>query len=194
MEGSSCKPISLNEELCEIKIQIKETLIEKNKLYGDSALNPRRVMSKVSSAEGIAIRLDDKINRLLNSPVSSKTKHKIFRKNDVFDTIGYSILYTIATTRESDDTEKSFSKEIDDAIEKIFLPSSDEESLLPTILDGIKIGSIKSEEMFFTCLDKIVKDAMSGEVPTLISVFNLSKLCLYIAAFRNFSYFDDQID
>ena len=43
---------------------IKNMLIEKNMKYGDSALNPVRIMSKADSVEQIKVRIDDKLSRL----------------------------------------------------------------------------------------------------------------------------------
>lgn len=47
-------------------IQLIDHLIEKNRKYGNSALNPIRVMSTLSTVEQLYIRLDDKLNRLMN--------------------------------------------------------------------------------------------------------------------------------
>lgn len=68
---------------------VKAMLIAKNKKYGDSALNPIRVFSKADTKEQIRVRIDDKLNRIIN------------RKNDededvILDLIGYLILYQIA--------------------------------------------------------------------------------------------------
>lgn len=68
---------------------IKQLLINKNRKYGDSAVNPRRVFSSASPMEQILVRLDDKVNRWLN------------RQNDddediILDLIGYLILYRVA--------------------------------------------------------------------------------------------------
>lgn len=40
-------------------------LIEKNRSYGKSILNPVRIFSKSDALEGINIRIDDKLSRLL---------------------------------------------------------------------------------------------------------------------------------
>ena len=64
---------------------ISQILVEKNKRYGNSALEPLRIFSKLAAKEGIRQRLDDKLQRIRNS-----TEH---RKNDVFDIIGYLVLY-----------------------------------------------------------------------------------------------------
>jgi hypothetical protein len=43
---------------------IKDLLLQKNAKYGDSALNPVRVMSQASPVEQILVRIDDKLSRI----------------------------------------------------------------------------------------------------------------------------------
>lgn len=43
---------------------IMSVLLDKNRKYGDSAINPRRLFSKAEAIEQINVRLDDKISRL----------------------------------------------------------------------------------------------------------------------------------
>jgi hemerythrin-like domain-containing protein len=74
---------------------IKALLLEKNRKYGDSAINPIRIFSKQNATEQILVRLDDKINRIKN------------RQNDededvIQDLIGYLILYRIALKMENE--------------------------------------------------------------------------------------------
>lgn len=66
--------------------RVKEILIEKNRKYGNSALDPVRVFSKASPDEQILVRMDDKLSRIRN------------RQNDddedpFVDLLGYLILY-----------------------------------------------------------------------------------------------------
>jgi len=63
-------------------------LSEKNKRYGNSALEPLRVFSRADAAEGIMVRIDDKLSRIRNSDK--------LRKNDISDLIGYLVLLCIA--------------------------------------------------------------------------------------------------
>jgi hypothetical protein len=69
--------------------QIKDMLIEKNKSYGDSALDPVRIFSKADTVEQIKVRIDDKLSR-----VSRGTE--FYGDNDVDDLIGYLILLKLA--------------------------------------------------------------------------------------------------
>jgi hypothetical protein len=74
------------EKITKVCDEIKALLLEKNKRYGDSALNPLCVFSgaRLGAEDSICIRLDDKIKRIMNSQ-----EH---RKNDIADLIGYLIL------------------------------------------------------------------------------------------------------
>lgn len=70
---------------------IKETLLEKNRRYGNSTATPIKVFSLLDSKEGIFQRLDDKLKRI---KTSRETGFPL-RKNDVFDTIGYLCLLCV---------------------------------------------------------------------------------------------------
>ena len=45
---------------------ILNLLIEKNKAYGNTALNPSNIFSKLNSTEAICARIDDKLARISN--------------------------------------------------------------------------------------------------------------------------------
>jgi hypothetical protein len=66
---------------------LRDFLLEKNKRYGDSVLNPVHVFSKLDAEAGARVRIDDKISRINNS--------EELRKNDVCDLIGYLILLCV---------------------------------------------------------------------------------------------------
>lgn len=72
---------------------IRETLIEKNRKYGDSALNPVRIFSKASADEQIRVRLDDKLKRIANQQADEDEDAEL-------DTLGYIILLKIAQKRK----------------------------------------------------------------------------------------------
>ena len=82
------------DEIREIMGAMTDLLLEKNRRYGDSAITPKNIFSKLPGEAGILIRLDDKISRIMNSDE--------VRLNDVCDLIGYETLLLIArkTTRQ----------------------------------------------------------------------------------------------
>jgi hypothetical protein len=66
----------------------KKMLSEKNKRYGNAALDPLGIFSKEGdSLRSMFVRLDDKLSRIKNS--------EELRKNDVSDIIGYLMLVCI---------------------------------------------------------------------------------------------------
>lgn len=69
--------------------EIKELLIEKNRKYGDSAINPIRILSKSSNTEQILVRIDDKLNRIKNMQHDED-------EDVITDLIGYLVLYKVA--------------------------------------------------------------------------------------------------
>ncbi len=68
---------------------MKAVIIEKNRRYGDSALSPRRIFSRLDAGEGIKVRIDDKISRIMNN-------NGEIRKNDVADLMGYLALLAVS--------------------------------------------------------------------------------------------------
>lgn len=74
---------------------IRDVLLEKNRRYGNSALEPVRIFSKAEPESGILIRLDDKLSRIKNSDE--------LRKNDVFDLLGYLTLLCVQKKWTFDD-------------------------------------------------------------------------------------------
>lgn len=77
--------------------QIKELLLEKNKKYGDSALDPARVFSKASPVEQILVRIDDKLNRIKQGAGLLANDEDV-----IMDLIGYLILLKIALSRNTE--------------------------------------------------------------------------------------------
>lgn len=69
--------------------EICKLLMEKNRKYGNSALEPKRIFSKSDTLEQLNVRIDDKLSRIAN------------RQNDEdedveLDLIGYLILKRVA--------------------------------------------------------------------------------------------------
>jgi hypothetical protein len=78
------------EKLDLIAKEITDLLKEKNKAYGNTALNPPGIFSKLNAAEAICARLDDKISRIKNKGINDKTE------DTVDDLIGYLLLLKMA--------------------------------------------------------------------------------------------------
>lgn len=68
-------------------------LLDKNRKYGDSALNPVRVFSKASPLEQLKVRMDDKLSRLRNAQDDED-------EDPITDLIGYLVLYKVALLQE----------------------------------------------------------------------------------------------
>lgn len=73
----------------EVLEQIERMLIEKNRKYGNSALEPIGVFSKLSPKEGLLIRIDDKLKRIKNGSLDKDDE------DVVNDLIGYLVLLKI---------------------------------------------------------------------------------------------------
>jgi hypothetical protein len=74
----------------EVLDSIEKMLIEKNRKYGNSALEPLGVFSQLSAKEGLLIRIDDKLKRIKNGSLEKDDE------DVVNDLIGYLILLKIS--------------------------------------------------------------------------------------------------
>jgi hypothetical protein len=79
---------------------LKDLLLDKNDAYGDSALNPVGIFSRLKATEAIKIRLDDKLKRIANVGVNDETE------DTLMDCAGYMILLMIAIDNESNDIQE----------------------------------------------------------------------------------------
>ena len=66
-------------------IRIANMLLEKNIAYGNSALSPIQIFTKIPPGDQLDVRIDDKLNRIKNG--SSYTGD-----NDLLDLVGYIVL------------------------------------------------------------------------------------------------------
>ncbi len=69
--------------------EIGALLIEKNRKYGNAALDPIRIFSKANSVEQLLVRIDDKLNRLKNQQLDDD-------EDAITDLMGYLVLLKIA--------------------------------------------------------------------------------------------------
>jgi hypothetical protein len=74
----------------EVLDSIEKMLIDKNRKYGNSALEPLGVFSQLSAKEGLLIRIDDKLKRIKNGSLEKDDE------DVVNDLIGYLVLLKIS--------------------------------------------------------------------------------------------------
>lgn len=67
---------------------LKELLLQKNRAYGNAALDPVRIFSKAPADEQIRVRLDDKLSRLARGHAAGEDVE--------LDLMGYIILLRVA--------------------------------------------------------------------------------------------------
>jgi hypothetical protein len=91
--------VSKQTELAISKIcsEIEQMLIDKNRAYGDSALDPVRIFSKDNALEQLYVRIDDKLSRVSRG-------HEYPGDDTINDLIGYLVLLLIARDRQDHDT------------------------------------------------------------------------------------------
>ena len=68
---------------------ISDLLLEKNRKYGNSALEPSRIFSRSDAVEQIKVRIDDKLTRLKNQQPDED-------EDIVRDLMGYLVLLQVA--------------------------------------------------------------------------------------------------
>tara|TARA_R110002020_G_scaffold369131_1_gene580910 strand:- start:54 stop:452 length:399 start_codon:yes stop_codon:yes gene_type:complete len=74
-------------EKLDIEVQaITDLLKQKNKDYGNTALNPTNIFSKLNATEALCARIDDKLARIGNKGINDETE------DTVDDLIGYLLL------------------------------------------------------------------------------------------------------
>lgn len=88
------------QKLIDVLDGMKNLLLYKNKKYGDSAINPKKIFYKGDSTNSILIRLDDKIGRVMSNPDDKP------RVNDVADIIGYCTLLLVSMGVTAEDLKK----------------------------------------------------------------------------------------
>tara|TARA_R110000765_G_scaffold31850_8_gene74290 strand:- start:1040 stop:1432 length:393 start_codon:yes stop_codon:yes gene_type:complete len=80
------KHIGFAERLDIQVLAITNLLKEKNKAYGNTALNPTNIFSKLNATEAICARIDDKLARINNKGINDLTE------DTIDDLIGYLLL------------------------------------------------------------------------------------------------------
>lgn len=78
-----------HKEILNVCNELASMLIEKNKSYGDSALDPVRIFSKSDNIEQLKVRIDDKLSRIIRG-------QEYQGDNDLDDLMGYLVLLKVA--------------------------------------------------------------------------------------------------
>ena len=99
------------EDIIKVCDEIKAFLVDKNRKYGDSALNPIRIFSTASTIEQLNVRLDDKLSRI----VRGKGKEDEDVEKDM---IGYLVLKQIAKRKEKEVGWVDKKKKAEDELEE----------------------------------------------------------------------------
>lgn len=81
-------------DLSLVLCKLQEMLVDKNKKYGDAALNPNQIFSSASPEELINIRIDDKLSRIKNRQSNED-------EDPEWDLLGYLVLKQIAKMRKA---------------------------------------------------------------------------------------------
>lgn len=92
-------------KLDHVLTEVREMILDKNRKYGNSALEPKRVFSKASAKEQINVRMDDKLSRIANAQADDTEDARL-------DLLGYLILDRISDLNELEGRE--YVKEVSD--------------------------------------------------------------------------------
>jgi hypothetical protein len=96
------------EQIRSVGQEVTDLLVEKNKAYGNSALEPANIFANGSAVENLCSRIDDKLMRIKNKGINDQTE------DTIKDLIGYLILLKIAlhesTRQENNPVPNDISK------------------------------------------------------------------------------------
>ena len=92
--------MKFDQEVGAVLQEIQEMLVAKNLKYGNSAIEPLGVFSKLSPEEGIKVRIDDKLKRIKNGSLEKDDE------DVVNDLIGYLVLLKIHAKKKDCMIEK----------------------------------------------------------------------------------------
>ncbi|MFA6095869.1 MAG: hypothetical protein WC767_03460 [Candidatus Paceibacterota bacterium] len=96
MKSRGVQPLDI---ACAFLDDVKTTLREKNKAYGNSALEPLRCFSRASIIEQLKVRIDDKLSR-----VSKGAGIDAMDEDIILDLVGYLALFYEARQMPAADT------------------------------------------------------------------------------------------
>lgn len=90
-------PKDFEDQVKEVTSGIAKMLVEKNKAYGNSALDPVRIFSKANTREQLLVRVDDKLSRIMRGT-------EFPGEDTIDDLIGYLILVKLSSRETSQPT------------------------------------------------------------------------------------------
>ena len=89
-EASQCAEQDAMADLIrEVTRDLNDMLVEKNRRYGNSALDPLRIFSAADPVEAINVRMDDKLSRIKNRQSDED-------EDPEWDLMGYLVLKRVA--------------------------------------------------------------------------------------------------
>jgi hypothetical protein len=88
----------MEQKIRKVLKELAELLIQKNKKYGNSALEPIRIFSNANPIEQLKIRIDDKLSRV------SQGFGEDPDEDTLLDLMGYLVLLRIAQNEQKDST------------------------------------------------------------------------------------------
>lgn len=104
--------MNFHEEVYQVLSEITELLISKNQKYGNSAIEPLGIFSDLSPEEGLKVRIDDKLKRIMNGSLEKDDEDVI---NDL---IGYLVLLKILQKDQKDKQKKRIERIMDEEMQK----------------------------------------------------------------------------
>lgn len=90
IEQDGCNDMKTKDKIKKTMNEIRDFLVEKNEQYGDSVMNPISIFSKADIDAGLRIRIDDKLNRIMQGNDSMESDEDVVK-----DLIGYLTLLLI---------------------------------------------------------------------------------------------------
>lgn len=96
------KNMDTQEKIRKTMDELRDFLIQKNEQYGDSVMKPIRIFSKADTDAGLRIRIDDKLNRLMQGNDTMESDEDVVK-----DLIGYLTLLLIALRQDSENTNSN---------------------------------------------------------------------------------------
>jgi len=94
------------EQIRTVGQEVIDLLVEKNKAYGSSALDPANIFANGTAVDNLCCRIDDKLMRIKNRGINDQTE------DTVKDLIGYLILLKIALHESTGEKDYTVSNNI----------------------------------------------------------------------------------